>query len=558
MSLKPIEDGQTTELQIMNNSHPKLPPRLRLDDLMIDRERRQVFRGKQPLPMPSLSFATLSVLLQHAPEPVSVDALIEQAWNGAVVADETVTQRIKLLRKALGDSGRVPRYIESVRGQGYRLIPPVSSIPTPQPRSRAAVGLTLTATAVLFAVILITFSISAWLPKSQDARPVETVAKAPIADANADDFIRQANTYSSRHQQADNRLAIDLYRQALALEPQNPAAQIGLSQALSQRVTKFDGSTEDIQEAQQLAEALTAAQPENADSWLSLAASQDAQGRVPEAISAYEHALRLDPNNSRSVASLAYLYQISGQLVDALRLNLEAISSAEPLHYLNLQIGHTLMLLGFDPAAEPWLQRTDQLQPDNVFAAETLAHFLLVNQRLNEAEAVIESALERGVERSTLWQQLGLIHHLQDRPQQATAAFLQAQTIAPDDDRSKIWLMTLNAMHGELSASEYQTQTDHLEQRIAGGNVWPENYLLLAGLHAAYGAHDAALETLEQLYLAGFRDHRLLRLWPSFAALHSTPELQNILHRIEQDLAQQRDQILSARWAPRELLFARR
>jgi Transcriptional regulatory protein, C terminal len=50
---------------------------------------------------------------------------MEQVWPKAVVSPETLSQRIKLLRDALGDDPRSPRYIEGLRGRGYRLIPSV-------------------------------------------------------------------------------------------------------------------------------------------------------------------------------------------------------------------------------------------------------------------------------------------------------------------------------------------------------------------------------------------------------------------------------------------------
>jgi TolB-like protein/Tfp pilus assembly protein PilF len=43
-----------------------------------------------------------------------------------VVGEETVKQRISLLRQALGESIECPAYIESIRGVGYRLVVPVS------------------------------------------------------------------------------------------------------------------------------------------------------------------------------------------------------------------------------------------------------------------------------------------------------------------------------------------------------------------------------------------------------------------------------------------------
>ena len=43
-----------------------------------------------------------------------------------VVGPETLKQRVKLLRESLSDSSRRPRYVETVRGRGYRLLPAVT------------------------------------------------------------------------------------------------------------------------------------------------------------------------------------------------------------------------------------------------------------------------------------------------------------------------------------------------------------------------------------------------------------------------------------------------
>jgi TolB-like protein/Flp pilus assembly protein TadD len=60
---------------------------------------------------------------------VSIDTLMSQVWSGLVVNPETVSQRIKLLRDAIGDDSRAPRYIASVRGRGYKLLLEVAPVP---------------------------------------------------------------------------------------------------------------------------------------------------------------------------------------------------------------------------------------------------------------------------------------------------------------------------------------------------------------------------------------------------------------------------------------------
>ncbi len=101
------------------------PTRYRVGDLLIDTGRQRVMRGEHVIALPKLSYELLLALVRAAPNLVSLDALMEQVWPKAVVSPETVSQRIKLLRDALGDDPRAARYIEGLRGRGYRLIPHV-------------------------------------------------------------------------------------------------------------------------------------------------------------------------------------------------------------------------------------------------------------------------------------------------------------------------------------------------------------------------------------------------------------------------------------------------
>lgn len=99
--------------------------RYRIGDLVIDVGRQRVTRGEDVIALPKLSYELLMALVRAAPNLVSLDGLMEQVWPKAVVSPETVSQRVKLLRDALTDDPRAPRYVEGLRGRGYRLIPSV-------------------------------------------------------------------------------------------------------------------------------------------------------------------------------------------------------------------------------------------------------------------------------------------------------------------------------------------------------------------------------------------------------------------------------------------------
>lgn len=115
----------------MGTSEPATPcSRYRLGELVFDPVNRTVERGGKVESLPKLSFRLLACRVRHAPDAVDHDQLVQEVWRKAFVSPETVTQRVKLLRAAIGDDSRNPKFIETRQGHGYRLIPPVETIDT--------------------------------------------------------------------------------------------------------------------------------------------------------------------------------------------------------------------------------------------------------------------------------------------------------------------------------------------------------------------------------------------------------------------------------------------
>lgn len=94
-----------------------------VSDLTIHVGGQSVVRGDQSIALPKLSFKFLLALVRAAPDVLTIDELMDQVWPGIFVNSETVTQRAKLLRDALGDDPRQPRYFSARRGVGYQLLP---------------------------------------------------------------------------------------------------------------------------------------------------------------------------------------------------------------------------------------------------------------------------------------------------------------------------------------------------------------------------------------------------------------------------------------------------
>ena len=157
--------------------------RFRVLDLVVDLDRGTVKRGKERIDLPELSYRLLAVLIDHAPNEVSKDDLIREVWGDVVVADETLAQRVRLLRQALGEDSQSPRYFVSVRGRGYRLICDAKPVTELARRSNARAGLIAVSIAVLAAAVF-------WLVNKPDTQPpqassVASIAVLPFTDLSA-------------------------------------------------------------------------------------------------------------------------------------------------------------------------------------------------------------------------------------------------------------------------------------------------------------------------------------------------------------------------------------
>ncbi|HYM82624.1 MAG TPA: response regulator transcription factor [Candidatus Dormibacteraeota bacterium] len=105
-------------------------------DLTLDHERHETTIGGRRIELTALEFRLLETLLAADGRVLSRDQLLD-ALHGtgeADVLDRTVDALVKRLREKLGDDPDRPRYVETVRGVGYRAAPE----PAPGPPSEPA------------------------------------------------------------------------------------------------------------------------------------------------------------------------------------------------------------------------------------------------------------------------------------------------------------------------------------------------------------------------------------------------------------------------------------
>jgi TolB-like protein len=96
-------------------------------DCDLDLERRELRRGGALAHTRTKVFNVLVFLLENRDRVITRDELLNHSWPGLTVSDATLSSCILSVRRAIGDDGRDPKLIKTLRGQGFRFIGDVAT-----------------------------------------------------------------------------------------------------------------------------------------------------------------------------------------------------------------------------------------------------------------------------------------------------------------------------------------------------------------------------------------------------------------------------------------------
>ena len=99
--------------------------RLQVGDWMVEPALNQLSAAGKTVKLEPKAMAVLIYLANRPGQVVSREALLSALWPGVVVGDDSLTQVVIKLRKALADDPGEPAYIQTITKRGYRLVAPV-------------------------------------------------------------------------------------------------------------------------------------------------------------------------------------------------------------------------------------------------------------------------------------------------------------------------------------------------------------------------------------------------------------------------------------------------
>ncbi|HEX9258161.1 MAG TPA: AAA family ATPase [Acidimicrobiales bacterium] len=97
------------------------------DECVLDTAKQQLWRGGEQVHVEPQVLAVIAHLVVNHDRVVSKIELLDEVWESRYVSESALTSRIKLARKACGDTGREQRIVKTIHSRGYRCVAEVVS-----------------------------------------------------------------------------------------------------------------------------------------------------------------------------------------------------------------------------------------------------------------------------------------------------------------------------------------------------------------------------------------------------------------------------------------------
>lgn len=532
--------------------------------LVILPKSQHVFYDGKALPLKGLTYRLLEKLVLAEQQVVSADELARSVWHTSYVSDETLAQRVSLLRKAL--SFLQAEVIESVRSEGYRwVLPVVKQITTPpivakpdnadvftgaaqangaakansnaqlnnaaQANSAARLLSAPQGAAPYFYLAVLVLLIAAWFYLAKPSLSHSTNMAEPAQPA----LLQKAFGYAQQNTASGNEIAIELFQEFLQQSPDHTAARLALAAATIERVVKFNGEPLLLERA---ADQISHLATTDVSRWQLEKLTGyyfDAQGDIAQAIYHYEQALAANSGAiSEIAASLAYLYVRKGRMYEAMQLNLTVLNNKNG--YTFLQIAEILYLTGLTEQAKVWAEVAYKIAPDDAFVATQYARDAkargqteVAYQALNKLEQFQSATADSYITLAVL--------AMQDQQwQQAEQALAKATALEANSlyaQSLSYWLSKKN----HVKAAVVRPLTEHKTP------VWPNWHIAKSIVHLADDDSAAAKQAIATALAAGFSDYQYLLALPVFQPLFADAEFQQLIQQMRHSVTTERSKI---------------
>ncbi len=262
----------------------------------------------------------------------------------------------------------------------------------------------------------------------------------------------------------DFALAVEKYKEALSLNPAYLEPMVGLAESFFQMEEYDEASTwaamartydrnnpdiavlqgriligqGDVPGARALFTGVLQSQPNNVEARLGIAEAEIAEGQPQTAIGQYAQTLKLAPESTRAILSLAMLYDESGNSAMAGSYYELALKSHSSDPQVQLAAAAWNARTGNYSAAEKRAQIALSLKPGLERAKLLLGGIYLQTGRYTDGITVLRDVVTANRDNALAWYSLAIAYRRSSDPAKAIASFGSALMARPDDEVARL------------------------------------------------------------------------------------------------------------------------
>ncbi len=355
----------------------------------------------------------------------------------------------------------------------------------------------------------------------------ERIKKLPTANIDAYAYYLKGKELYNLRLKQENEKAIELYKKAIALDPNYALAYTGLANAFIKRnrlYSSSDGGWEDS--AMVVCKKALDLDPNLPEAYNCLAHIIWGKGRVNRYISLNIKAFELNPNYAMAIASIGRGYRYIGELAEALSWKKKALSlePIEPYNYVS--IGDNYLLLSDDINAEIYYRKALELQPDYYEAFGGLARMYLrqgeFQKALEQGEKMIDieptSPYAHDIV-GTSYINLNDYEHAKD----VFERLIKIDSSNRDPDVSLGYVYSKQSKATE-SKKILNTALNRYHKKVKQGTEHPYDFVEMATLKYHLGDIQGAYQLYRKAIDAGYRDYRVDLNTYYFEGIRNEPE----------------------------------
>ncbi len=493
-----------------------------LRDIRVVVEANELHKPAGVIKLEPKIMATLAFLARHPGKIVTKEEIRREVWGSTIVVDAALLRIISLLRKALDDTPRAPRYIETISKRGYRLIvepvpvmkrEPARDGPSTTPKMPAFFNFRFIqhAAPAILAFVALTAALGAGSL---------VVATRSNSDTLENETIARAQLHYQQFRDEDNENAIALFESVIDRATTSGVAHSGLASALAQRYFMWSDDPVDLQMAIVTAREAVRLAPNAAHSHKALGLSLEYAGDSAGALESYLSALEHEPDHWPSIANIGDIYFARGEYRLALNWFTRAHAISPDQTLTAAKLGKAEMALEHYPEATKWFTFILEQRPLHQNATAALARAEFYRGSAGSGMRRCEFLLSRlphdpscGVAKTDMLMAQGDWAGAEKALEKYTAS-------APPK-----WADYILLRRSQLAYYQNDSQTDALYAFIARAKVnrdmhhMDKRHWALAAAHALLDNRNESLLHLNAARAFGWSDSRWDELEPAFQSL---------------------------------------